>query len=128
MLRDEAPVYRNDELGFWALSRHADVLAVHNDWGTYSSTGGVTIGLREPGRVRPEPPRRAVDPVLRLRHPPLPGRPPGRLEVKIAFEEILKRFPDFVADPERAVMKVSANVRGAANLPFATKGAALAPA
>ena len=25
-LRDEAPLYRNEELGFWALSRHADVL------------------------------------------------------------------------------------------------------
>ena len=24
-LRDEAPLYRNEELGFWALSRHADV-------------------------------------------------------------------------------------------------------
>ena len=23
-LRDEAPLYRNDELKFWALSRHAD--------------------------------------------------------------------------------------------------------
>ncbi len=24
-LRDEAPLYRNDDLGFWALTRHADV-------------------------------------------------------------------------------------------------------
>jgi cytochrome P450 len=42
-LREAAPVYRNDELNFWALARHADVLAAHNDWETYSSTGGVTI-------------------------------------------------------------------------------------
>ncbi|KPM54085.1 cytochrome [Frankia sp. CcI49] len=42
-LRAEVPVYRNDDLQFWALSRHADVLAAHNDWETYSSTGGVTI-------------------------------------------------------------------------------------
>ncbi|MBL7496703.1 cytochrome P450 [Frankia sp. CNm7] len=42
-MREEAPVYRNEELRFWALTRHADVLAAHNDWGTYSSTGGVTI-------------------------------------------------------------------------------------
>ena len=27
-LRAEAPVYRNEELGIWALSRHADVLAL----------------------------------------------------------------------------------------------------
>ena len=26
-LRTEAPLYRNDEFDFWALSRHADVLA-----------------------------------------------------------------------------------------------------
>ena len=42
-LRDEAPVYRNDELGFWALSRHEDVAAAHNDPATYVSSGGVTI-------------------------------------------------------------------------------------
>ena len=27
-LRDEAPVYHNADVDFWALSRHADVLAV----------------------------------------------------------------------------------------------------
>ena len=26
-MRDEAPLYRNDERGFWALSRHADLRA-----------------------------------------------------------------------------------------------------
>ena len=30
-LRDEAPLYRNEELGFWALSRHADVLEGFRD-------------------------------------------------------------------------------------------------
>jgi cytochrome P450 len=42
-LRDETPVYHNEELNFWALARYADVLAAHNDWENYSSTGGVTI-------------------------------------------------------------------------------------
>ena len=42
-LRDDVPVYRNDELNFWALARHADVLAAHNDFERFSSTGGVTI-------------------------------------------------------------------------------------
>jgi cytochrome P450 len=42
-LRDEMPVYHNEQLNFWALARHADVLAAHNDWENYSSTGGVTI-------------------------------------------------------------------------------------
>ena len=42
-LRDHAPVYRNEELGFWALSRHADVAAAHNDPSLFVSSGGVTI-------------------------------------------------------------------------------------
>ena len=46
-LRDDVPVYRNDELNFWALARHADVLAAHNDYERFSSTGGVTIEGQE---------------------------------------------------------------------------------
>jgi cytochrome P450 len=48
-LRRSAPVYRNSGRGFWALARHADVLAAHNDWATYSSAGGVTIEGYEAG-------------------------------------------------------------------------------
>lgn len=48
-LRDEAPVYRNEELGFWALSRHADVVAAHSDPTTYVNSGGVTIEGKEKG-------------------------------------------------------------------------------
>ena len=42
-LRDEAPVYRNQALGFWALSRHADVLAAFKDVETFSSRHGVSL-------------------------------------------------------------------------------------
>lgn len=42
-LRAEAPVYRNEALGFWALSRHADVLAALRDWRRYSSAHGVSL-------------------------------------------------------------------------------------
>ncbi|MBI2169910.1 MAG: cytochrome P450 [Actinobacteria bacterium] len=42
-LRDEAPVYRNDDLGFWALSRHADVGAAFRDPARFSSAEGVTL-------------------------------------------------------------------------------------
>ncbi len=42
-LRAEAPVYRNDELGFWALSRHADVTAAFRDSGRFSSSHGVSL-------------------------------------------------------------------------------------
>jgi cytochrome P450 len=42
-LRAEAPLYRNDELGMWALSRHADVVRAFRDPGTYSSASGVSL-------------------------------------------------------------------------------------
>ena len=42
-LRDEAPVYQNEEIGFWALSRFDDVLGAHLDPGTFVSGHGVTI-------------------------------------------------------------------------------------
>jgi cytochrome P450 len=44
-LREQAPVYRNDELGFWALSRHADVLAAFKDPATFSNAGGVSLEM-----------------------------------------------------------------------------------
>ena len=42
-LRAEAPLYRNDELGFWALSRYADVSAAFRDTVRFSSAYGVTL-------------------------------------------------------------------------------------
>jgi len=42
-LRDEAPLYRNEELGFWAVSRHADVLAGFRNSTTLSNKYGVSL-------------------------------------------------------------------------------------
>ncbi len=42
-LRDEAPVYHNAEVGFYALSRFDDVLQAHLDPVTFVSSHGVTI-------------------------------------------------------------------------------------
>jgi cytochrome P450 len=42
-LRDEAPAYRSEGLGFWALSRHADVLAAFKDPETFSNRHGVSL-------------------------------------------------------------------------------------
>lgn len=47
-LRDEAPVYRNDELDFWAYSRYDDVEAAHRDFRTYSSSHGTVLELMGP--------------------------------------------------------------------------------
>jgi cytochrome P450 len=40
-LRAEAPVARNDTLGLWMLSRHADVVAVSRDPETFCSSRGI---------------------------------------------------------------------------------------
>ncbi len=42
-LRDEAPLYRNDELKFWALSRHTDVLAGFRNSTELSNIYGVSL-------------------------------------------------------------------------------------
>lgn len=42
-LRDQAPLYRSSEHGFWALSRYDDVVTVSRDWKRFSSAFGVDI-------------------------------------------------------------------------------------
>ena len=42
-LRAEAPLYRNDALDFWALSRHRDVSAAFRDAKRLSSANGVSL-------------------------------------------------------------------------------------
>ena len=42
-LREQAPVYHNERMNFWALSRFEDVLNGLHDTATYTSTGGVAI-------------------------------------------------------------------------------------
>src|SRR6201985_994532 len=42
-LRDEEPLYHNEELGFWALSRHRDVLQGFRTSATLSNSEGVSL-------------------------------------------------------------------------------------
>ena len=49
-LRDDAPVYHNPDLGFYALSRYADVLAAHKDPVTFVNSEGVTLEGGEKGQ------------------------------------------------------------------------------
>jgi cytochrome P450 len=42
-LREEAPLYRNEEQDFWALSRHADVTAAFREPARFSSANGVSL-------------------------------------------------------------------------------------
>jgi len=47
-LRDHAPIYRNEALDFWALSRFQDVRDASLDWSTYSSAEGTTLERIDP--------------------------------------------------------------------------------
>jgi cytochrome P450 len=44
-MQDAAPVYRNERLGFYALTRFDDVLQAFLDWETYSSAEGTVLEL-----------------------------------------------------------------------------------
>jgi cytochrome P450 len=47
-LRDEAPVYYNEQHGFYALSRFDDVLAASLDPGTFSSSHSTVLEIMAP--------------------------------------------------------------------------------
>jgi cytochrome P450 len=61
-LRDEAPVYKSERYGFYALSRFEDVARAHLDWETFTSTRGVDLSM-----LTSEAP---VPPILILMDPP----------------------------------------------------------
>lgn len=42
-LREESPIYHNPDLGFWALSRHRDVVEAFKDGRRLSSANGVSL-------------------------------------------------------------------------------------
>ncbi len=70
-LRDEAPVYHNEKLGFYALSRFEDVLQAHIDHQTYSSAKGILIQDMDPAFLEAMPMMIMMDPPkqTRLRKP-----------------------------------------------------------
>ena len=53
-LRQEAPVYYNEEHDFYALSRHADVAAAFKDYETFSSARGIDLSMVKGEGVPPE--------------------------------------------------------------------------
>ncbi|WP_319453103.1 MULTISPECIES: cytochrome P450 [unclassified Mycobacterium] len=52
-LRDEAPLYRNDKYGFYALSRYDDVKTASVDWQTYHSGRGSVLEIIKSGAPIP---------------------------------------------------------------------------
>ena len=61
-LRDREPLYRNDRLGFWALSRFADVMTAFVDWETYSSAEGIILERLDPKYLEMTPMMIFLDP------------------------------------------------------------------
>ncbi len=49
VLREQAPLYRNEAKGFWALSRHADVLAAFKNTAQFSSRSGISLEASDLG-------------------------------------------------------------------------------
>jgi cytochrome P450 len=47
-LRDESPLYYNDRLDFWALTRFADIERAHKDVQVFSSSHGTTLESMSP--------------------------------------------------------------------------------
>jgi len=97
-LRDEAPVYYNEQLEFWALSRHADVQAALRAPHVFSSANGVAL--------------EAMGTHFCL------GASLARLEGRVALEEVQRRLPDFQVNYDGLVRIHSGNVRGYASLPI----------
>jgi cytochrome P450 len=61
-MRDEAPVYYNEEYDFYALTRHADVSAAYKDFESYSSNRGVDLAMVRKGEVTEHGSIIAMDP------------------------------------------------------------------
>ncbi len=50
-MRDEAPLYRNERLDFWALTRFEDCHAAFLDWQSFSSAKGTVLELMDDERL-----------------------------------------------------------------------------
>jgi cytochrome P450 len=111
-LREEAPLYRNDEHGFWALSRHADVIEGFRDYERLSNSHGVSL---DPAASGPHAHKTmsflAMDPPMhgRMRGLVSKGFTPRRVaeqeprirEIARSYIERMRETPgdlDFIAD------------------------------
>ena len=97
-MRTEAPVFRNDDLGFWALSRHSDVLEAFRDSDRFISSHGVSL---DPAASGPHAHRTmsflAMDPPMhgRMRGLVSRGFTPRRvLELEPRIRELTRRYLD----------------------------------
>jgi cytochrome P450 len=95
-LRAEAPLYHNADRGFWALSRHDDVVRAGQDWQRFSSArqgersdADLTFGIREVDYIAADSDRHLV--MRRILQPVLSAGAIARLEpsVRTIAEELV---------------------------------------
>jgi cytochrome P450 len=101
-LRDEAPLYHNPDEGFWALSRHADVIDAFRDPVRFSSANGVSL---DPSAYGPDAHRTssfiAMDPPRHTRMRGLVSRAftPRRVErLEPEIRALARRYLDRALD------------------------------
>jgi cytochrome P450 len=100
-IREEAPVYYNEERDFYALTRYADVAAAYRDHESYSSAGGIDLAMVQSDQAPPE--------VILFMDPPEHGRmrglaskaftPRAVSNQRQAVAEIIRSYLD-AADPK----------------------------
>lgn len=98
-IREETPVYYNEELDFYALTRYADVAAAYRDHATFSSAGGIDLAMVKSDQAPPQ--------VILFMDPPEHGRMRGL--VNKAFT------PRAIADQHQMVTEVVRSYIGAAD-------------
>jgi cytochrome P450 len=98
-MRDEAPLYRNDQYDFWALSRFDDVEAGLVDWRSYSSARGSVLEMIKSGMEIPRGIVLFEDPPVHDIHRSLLARmfTPRRIA---ALEPQIRRFCARSLDPQ----------------------------
>ena len=97
-LRDEAPIYYNEQYDVWALSRHADVEKGLVDWQTFSSARGDILEVIKSGMAAPPGVVLWEDPPLHPVHRGLLGRvfTPKKMN---ALEEQVRAYCAACLDP-----------------------------
>jgi hypothetical protein len=90
-LRDEAPLFHNPEVGFWALSRHADVVEAFRDSARFSSAHGVSL---EPSAFGPDAHKTSSFIAM---DPPMHGRMRGLVSRAFTPRRVEKLEPDIRA-------------------------------
>jgi cytochrome P450 len=103
-LRDEAPLYHNPDVGFYAVSRHEDVERTYLDKTTFSSARGTTIGLIQSGHQLPPGTVLFEDPPAHTVHRKLLSRmfTPRRVaELEVKTREMVTGLFDGLAGLDR---------------------------